>query len=306
MSAEAKPTATPPPVFARPHPKPQYLAPGQHLKVASRKPPTKTVPAANPIPRDPWEAYDAEEDSRGGSGEFAHHESGKTSETHTRAAPPPPPARSAAGSNSFSGGSSGGHPFSSHLSRSRSRVNSEASASGDGAAAEEPKRQPDANGCLSDVKDNAVPPPPPPLPPTAAQAEAEEEDEGDYYHTAEEGPTLSAAERAQRVLEMQHEALEAKQLRALTDQGIARRPKTLVRNRHGRLQAITAAPSEATAPTTESALRIADAPVMMKRKPRRAAQPVKAVAPVTEVDLVDSRPSTPIERRPERLEIDLD
>ncbi|KPA75617.1 hypothetical protein ABB37_08486 [Leptomonas pyrrhocoris] len=327
MSAQPKPTAATPPVVARRRPKPQYLAPGQHLKVASRKPPTQEVPPEQGIPRDPWESQDA----------AAHPLHTHDDDDDVCGTPRPP---SAPLSGSMTGGgsrsplgrrsSAGGHPFSSHLRRSRSNANSEST----------PSKEVSSNSVMSEnapglpAKTASVTPPAAPeaeepveekekgngvdAADKAAKTEEDQEEE-EYYHTAPKGPELTAAERAQRVLEMQQQALEAKQLQKLTEQGIARRPKTLVRNRHGRLQAI-AAPSSAT--TTEETLCIDDAPVVMeaKAKARRGVRDTtqsKATMPaptptVTTTasggdDLVNSRSSTPITRdEPAKLEIDLD
>lgn len=313
MSAEAKPTAAPPPVFARRHPKLQYLAPGQHLKIASRKPLVANVQPTAAVPRDPWETQDdAEEGNNHNSHPFHAEDQNDDAVLLSKAASSGPPSRSVANAG-IGGGvrsphgrpSTGGHPFSVRLSRSRSNVNSESVPAPEGCGDGTHKENESASLKLasampagaSDVVEaahNNV------NRNDAAAAAAEEGEDNYYHHTTVEGPELTPAERAQRVLAMQQQALEVKQLKALTEQGIARRPKTLVRNRHGRLQAI-AASSPAT--SGEATLRIADAPAMMKAEPlpgggARAAGGVKVKAPAVtaatdEVDLVNSRPSTP-------------
>jgi hypothetical protein len=283
---------SPPPVFARRQPKPQYLAPGQHLKVASRRPQAKEVPAQPVFPRDPWEAQDDTED-----------------EDRPRSPRASPPGLASSAEVGGAGGrsphvrhSTGGHPFSSHLSRSRSTAQSEST----------PRSDVDKGDFFAEGSA------------AAAANEHAEAEERSYYHSTQKEAVLTAAERAQRVLEMQQQALEAKQLKALVEQGIARRPKTLVRNRHGRLQAIAA---QSPATSTDATLRIADAPVAMRAKPRpgdrtgkgpkvttaplfvSAAKTASTVATGDGGDLVNSRPSTPREGGgggASRLQIDPD
>lgn len=313
MSAEAKPTAAPPPVFARRHPKLQYLAPGQHLKIASRKPVVANVQPTAAVPRDPWETQDdAEEGNNHNSHPFHAEDQNDDALPLSKAASSGPPSRSVANAGIGGGvrsphgrSSTGGHPFSVRLSRSRSSVNSESvpapEGCGDGTHKENKSASlkpasampAGASDVVEAAHNNANRN-------DAAAAAAEEEEDNYYHHTTVEGPELTPAERAQRVLAMQQQALEVKQLKALTEQGIARRPKTLVRNRHGRLQAI-AASSPAT--SGEATLRIADAPATMRAEPlpgggARAAGGAKGKAPAVtaamdDVDLVNSRPSTP-------------
>ncbi|KPI84428.1 hypothetical protein ABL78_6510 [Leptomonas seymouri] len=324
MPVESQTTKTPPPVFARRHPKPQYLAPGQRLKVASKKPPTKDLQPEQCIPRDPWESQDdARELLCSSDDDAAARSPGSDS-------PPQPLSAVAGGANNppHRPRSTGGHRFASHLSRLSNSENRESTPSSDVLGSSH-LREKASGPCVRPAF----------VPPAAAAATAEDptkEGEGadgddaterdddaegmgedDYYHTAPEEPNMTAAERAQRVWEMQQEALAVKQLQKLTEQGIARRPKTLVRNRHGRLQAITAQPS---ATATDPTLRIADAPVVMKAKTRPRARGAKSSKMTTseptpnvtaaepgDSDLVNSRPSTPADVHDEaRLEIDLD
>ncbi|CAC22658.1 hypothetical protein LMJF_04_1140 [Leishmania major strain Friedlin] len=293
----------PRPVIAKRHHPPQYLAPGQHLKVASRKPAQKLGNAAGGDaftggpPRDPWEDFDENREepcpsSAGHSGSQRHQ--------HTT--------------------TGGGHPYSGRVSVSRSTERTSPHSK---------------EGSVSGL---AVPPKA--APPTDSQTAAGDEgidrgaavssDEDDHYYTiTSEPPKLSAAERAKQVLEAQHRALEAKQLKALTQQGVARRPATLVRNRHGRLNAIAAQPVSMAAEESGSALLIAAAPASASVQPekshvRSSKAPEARTVPSaprggeggsdgavdsprdSHDDLVDSCPSTTIQATTGSLEIDLD
>ncbi|KAG5512252.1 hypothetical protein GH5_07738 [Leishmania sp. Ghana 2012 LV757] len=294
----------PRPVIAKRHQAPQYLAPGQYLKVASRKPAPKLVDAggcdrfAGGPPRDPWANLDssAEEvrsSSAGYSASPEHHRH------HT---------------------TGGGHPHSDRVSVSRKST--------DGTSPHGKERSSDSGLAPA----TTATPPTDDL--TAAgykhvgrgAAAGSDEDDVNYYSTPEL-PELSAAERAQRVLEAQHRALEAKQLKALIKQGVARRPKTLVRNRHGRLNAITAGSAFGTEEGSP-ALLICNAPVKPSSHPEKMQSPSSKApgarlvrsaprggecgsdgaveSPRSSRDiLVESRPSTQLQATSRQLEIDL-
>ncbi|KAG5486646.1 hypothetical protein CUR178_08013 [Leishmania enriettii] len=295
----SKPHA-PRPVIAKRHQAPQYLAPGQYLKVASRKSAPKLVDArgcdrfAGEPPRDPWANLDSSaEEVRSSSADYSaspeHHRH------HT---------------------TGGGHPHSDRISVSRKST--------DGTSPHGKERG--SNSSLTSA--TRATPPTDDL--TAAgykhvsrgAAAGSDEDNVNYYSTSEL-PELSVAERAQRVLEAQHRALEAKQLKALIKQGVARRPKTLVRNRHGRLNAITAGTEEGS-----PALLICNATVEPSSHPEKMQSPSSKApgarlvrsaprgsecgsdgaveSPRSSRDiLVDLRPSTQLQATSRQLEIDL-
>ncbi|AYU75895.1 hypothetical protein LDBPK_041150 [Leishmania donovani] len=293
----------PRPVIAKRHHPPQYLAPGQHLKVASRKPAPKHGSAAGGDtfaggpPRDPWEDFDeSSEEPRPSSA--GHSASQRHQHTTT----------------------GGGHPYSGRVSVSRSteRTSPHSKEGSIGGCAVPPKAAPPTDS-RAGVGDEGID--------RGAAVSSDEDDR--YYTITSEPPKLSAAERAKQVLEAQHRALEAKQLKALTQQGVARRPTTLVRNRHGRLNAIAAQPASRAAEEGGPALLIAAAPVSASVQPeksrvRYSKAPEARTAPSaprggeggsdgavesprdSHDDLVGSCPSTTIQATTGSLEIDLD
>ncbi|CBZ23345.1 hypothetical protein LMXM_04_1140 [Leishmania mexicana MHOM/GT/2001/U1103] len=293
----------PRPVFAKRHPAPQFLAPGQHLKVASRKPAPKLGSAgggdtfAGGPPRDPWE--DFEESSEEPRPSSAGH-SGSQRHRHTT--------------------TGGGHPYSGRVSGSRSTERT-SSHSKEGSISGVPvstKPAPPTDS-LTAASDKAV---------NRGAAVSSDEDEN-YYTITSEPPKLSPTERAKQVLQAQQRALEAKQLKALTQQGVARRPTTLVRNRHGRLNAIAAQPASGATEEGGPALFIPAAPVSSSVQPEKSrvgyskAPEARTVPSVPQGgeggsdgavesprefddDLVDSCPSTTMQATTGSLEIDLD
>ncbi|GET85721.1 hypothetical protein LtaPh_0411000 [Leishmania tarentolae] len=292
----------PRPAMAKRRAVPQYLAPGQHLKVASRKPAPKPDSAAGgdafagKPPRDPWE--DSDESDEGPLPSSAGH-SGTQGDQHA----------TAGGAHSHSDGFS-----MSDITECTSTHSKHGSINGLGSMSKvaPPSDGLHAAGGAGTDRNSAV-----------------NRDEDDTYYTTSEPPKLSATERAKQLLEAQHRALEAKQLKTLLQQGVARRPTTLVRNRHGRLNAIAAHPASEAAEGSEPTKRITSTPTSAsvqpeERRMRASKAPEAGAAPSVSQggeggsdgvvdsprdshdDLVDSCPSRTVPATKESLEIDLD
>ncbi|XQJ24489.1 hypothetical protein NXY56_000380 [Leishmania guyanensis] len=224
---------------------PQFLEPGQHIKVASRKPASKLWGAAggDPLagrpPRDPWEDLDdsAEEPCSTLAGEPG---SQRPHRHHTC--------------------TSGGHPYSDRLSASRSNAASTSPHSKEGRSSdlapstEATPPMDDLNAAGDEDVD--------------CGATINNDREKNYYSATSVLPELSAAERAKRVRDAQQRALEAKRLNALAHQRVAPRPKTLVRNRHGRLNAIAIHPASGTEKEAGPTMLISDTPASPSGQPK--------------------------------------
>ncbi|KAG5487548.1 hypothetical protein LSCM1_07505 [Leishmania martiniquensis] len=301
------PTA-PRPVIAKRHVTSQRLAPGQYLKVASRKPAPKVRDAAacdrfaGGPPRDPWEDLDGSvEEGRSSSASYP----GSQEHHHYHAT---------GGGRQHSGRAS----ISRRTTEGTSQHGKESDRGSGGGSTPATKATPPMDDLTAAGDKDA----------SRSAAVDSDEDDSNYYSTSER-PELSAAERAQLVLEAQRSALEAKQLEALMKQGVARRPKTLIRNRHGRLNAITTAPASGATEEGRPALLMCKTPV----KPSSGLEKMRSPswkAPEARLDLSasrdgecgsdgavesprnfhdslsDSRPSTPLKSTSGQLEIDLD
>lgn len=250
------------PVYAKRPSASPYLQPGQHLKVASKKPPVRAgrggiyddSKTSGRPPVDPW----LDRDSSGADGDIAAPPPPSSSSSS-----PPPPSRST---------TTDGHQLDYHESSD----------------AEEEFY----------VVSNAAPPP--------------------------------AAERASNLLALKHQELAEKQLVTLRQQGIARRPKSLIRTRYGQLKTIDAyasasdetearqitAKSAPEAPLPPSAASSNSTGATERRvKKKKAPQSTYTMAAQSVAvdtasppcdDLVFSPPLSPLSREGEKLEIDLD
>ncbi|KAG5511703.1 hypothetical protein JKF63_07301 [Porcisia hertigi] len=294
------------PVFAKRHLKSQYLAPGEHIKVTSRKPAPKPgsatggSPSGGMPPRDPWEGLDdsAEEQFLSSAyrhGSQSHHHSHQTNAVGAHAS---------AGTHIVGRNNTGGTLLPSTGNKG-------------GGLAPMPKAAPSTDDLNADGYEGGD-----------RSASVKSDECGTFDTTTRGLPELSAAERAQRVLEAQRSALEAKQLEALAQQGVARRPKSLVRTRHGRLKAIASQPafqsegervpvpliSNAPPGTANPLDKARVHPFRARGVPPEASLPhsaegssVRDLEPSRfSSDVVNSRPGTPLKPTSVQLEIDLD